>query len=272
MFKSRKDQDYPRGYIFDGVGSIENLLVYAIENHNLSENINNGRLVIKFKHNGDVFGLLVEMYTSEHPTLVCDIELITLDKEDVRHYTKLAMFHKETNFIVMTEYELRRSHYITNVNINTIHSNKKYLLYGSRNNIALVHYDVLKDKVNRAKQYMHSFESIMSIFLTNRLHNPEEYYKLVNTGAFWIKYMIGNKVDYYKISILKLDSNTHYIILLNLTNKSSYDYVKKDEDPYYDIKQNNIPEITDTVSNTILVDGIKRPKRKSLKIVSKKDK
>jgi len=238
MFRKRKNQKFKRGHMFKTVGQVERLLGYCLTKHDLEDYDGKGKVVVKFTYKDEIYGLLLEIrYNPNIEDSVADITLITVDKQDDRHYNRYAMFHNETNLINMTEYKLRPSYcsdYTKPINLAT----------HKLDNIAfkLVYYDNLNSKVNRLLDIAPELSSFTNAFI-NKITKLNTIHDIYDNGAHWYKITLVTDVDLYlRISIVKIDENVYYILLLNIVGTSNYKHLRKDNeliDPYVELDIKN---------------------------------
>ena len=280
LFKRRESQSFYRGFLLETIGQIERILKHAFNNYSMGD-YEDTKLVIKFMYEGETYGMLVAL---EYPNdglaningtveeVLSNIVIITVDKLDSRHYTKYRMFHNESEFLNMLDFELKPSHFSKYFELEHICSNTK----NKTDKFFIGKYNSLDDKIvyygTKINTYHALFDSLLSRLYTNGLTE-----QIFDAGNFLLDISVDDDiVIYLKMNISTIDITSvgrkHVIVLLNMISLNHYNNMLKNgplKDMYVDLDR---PVFATDASNTYYYKNNGRPKCKGLTIVKKVNK
>jgi hypothetical protein len=253
LYQKRKDSDkFVRGYMFKNHNQYEELFLYALNNFELEDSIDQGKVVLKLKYAERTYNLFISLEKHvpvwDKDPYDVDIVVITCDEERDAHFNKVAAgMRKDTYGILdMREYTVKKSFLGTPyVVLDESFDNHFELIVGVT--------EVVSDRfgdLSKKIPTMIFFETILRKYFKNSSVSDRIWIP-VNNGEFGVM----------KISIEKVDYNKYVLIVLNYYPEINNFVVKKLKEemegfPYINIKTKDFK--------------VRKRERAGLKIVSKR--
>lgn len=220
--QTRKNEVRKRGFMFKTIGQVERILLYAMRNRGIEDFIDKKRVVIKFSYFGEIYGLLISLDSSKIKNNLVEITLITVDKEDTRHYTEHLMFMKEDIRIDMSEYELfsTSSKYIKDFSICTLLRPGKT----SAGACVFAYAETAKEKVSRFFKSIGGSTNFTESVAGRLLSFEEEiFFKIRDNGPHFIEAHSFNGDKYVvKFSFEKITRKKYAFIFLNICEDTEF--------------------------------------------------
>lgn len=239
-----------RAHIFKSRDQYENLFTAAIKKYGLLSYANKGKVAFLFNAQGERYGLLLDVVTSEVGYL---ITVVTLDKIGERHYINNAMFGKEKNKIY-TEYKLPMS--FIEETANKVYRSKAFSFYHTNNFEAIY----IGTQLENIVSFVRLYDSIVSRFTKGTL----------GYGIYWFRFAVGeNKHMHTRVSIERIKTKyeeKHAVMFVGF--ESSFEKVKE----LAERESEAIVEVGVEVKDGFGIKIEKRPLRSGLRIKKKENK
>ena len=256
LFVPRRGASRRRAFMFKSTWQFVDILDTAFSKYDLFSYADKGRVVFVFSYLGEEYGMLMDLERKLDDDGYI-LTVITVDKKEDRHYTKVDMFHREINKIY-SKYELPYS-YMLSVGTRIDRVRGMFEAYRTRHFETLFDFDFFKKTVD---------ETRIVNSLVSRIEKED-----LNYGIYWIRVAYEpEKHIYVKISlerIIRSGKNIVVVIFVDLKrNKEGVDAVKEASEGYFELDRGANGELFGRRSS------IKRfaPKRTGLRIKRKIEK
>lgn len=215
LYHKRSGEEKIRAWMFRRMWQFE-AIIFEATRKGLKAFTMKGQTALIFSFKGEEYGMLVNIEKS--PQILegiskYDINIITIDKKDTRHYVEHDMFVKVLNKIYLN-YELPMSHwnrYI--IKLDSLKIDKAtipiYINERTRQRIA-----------NHLRNIKYRFDSIFSSII----HKNDAY---LMKDSFWVKTIVDAKRYLIRVAIEQGQQREKNIILIDIRvdTKSQRDYI-----------------------------------------------
>lgn len=231
LFIPRKGASRRRAFMFKSAWQFIDILDTAFSRYDLFSYTDRGRVVFVFSYLGDEYGMLMDLERKlDNDGYI--LTIITIDKKDDRHYTKVDMFHKEANKIYST-YKLPYS-YMLSVGTRIDRVCGVFEAYYTRHFETLLDFDFFKKNIDEIR---------IVNSLVSRIGKEDLDY-----GIYWVRIAYEpEKHLYVKVSLEKMVRSRKNIVVVVFVDlkrsKDGVDAVKNDLDGYLELDKGSSGEL-----------------------------